>query len=272
MTPTTSRIPRLGLGTFGRTGEAGADAIARALQLGFRHIDTAQSYDTESSVREGIARSGVPREEVFVTTKVADTNLERARFMPSVEASLETLGVEAVDLLLIHWPTREEIVPFAEYIEALGAAQDAGKARLIGVSNFPVALLERAGEILGPGRIATNQVEVHPYLQSPKLRGYCAQNGILVTAYMPLAKGRVLDDPVLGAIAEAHGVSVPTVTLAWLLQEGLAPIPASSREEHLKSNLAALEVTLTEAEMDRIRGLDRGARIIDPDKAPEWDD
>jgi 2,5-diketo-D-gluconate reductase B len=268
----TASIPPLGLGTFGRTGDAGMAAILTALELGYRHVDTAQSYDTEAQVGEAIRRSGLPRGEVFVTTKVADTNLDRESFGPSVERSLETLGLDGVDLLLIHWPSHGDAVPFEEYMLALAEARAKGQARLIGVSNFPIPLLERTEALLGEGAIATDQVEIHPYLQTPKLRDYARSRGLTLTAYQPLVKGRVSSDPVLVEIAAAHGVGAAAVALAFLMAEGHVVIPASSSQANLRANLAAADVRLTGAEMDRIRTLDRGERTIDPAKAPVWDD
>jgi 2,5-diketo-D-gluconate reductase B len=265
-------IPPLGLGTYGRTGDAGMAAILTALELGYRHIDTAQSYDTEAQVGEAIRRSGLPRSAVFVTTKVADTNLDRGRFGASVARSLEALGLDQVDLLLIHWPSQDDAVPFEDYMLALAEARAKGQARLIGVSNFPIALLERTEALLGEGAIATDQVEIHPYLQTPKLRDYARSRGLTLTAYQPLVKGRVSSDPVLVEIGKAHGVGAAAVALAFLMAEGHVVIPASSSEANLRANLAAREVRLTDAEIDRIRALDRGERTIDPAKAPAWDD
>jgi len=267
-----SPFPQLGLGTYQRTGDAGMAAILLALELGYRHIDTAQSYDTEAQVGEAMRRSGLPRGEVFVTTKVADTNLDRRRFRPSVERSLAAIGVDQVDLLLIHWPSEKDAVPFEDYMLALADAQERGQARLIGVSNFPVAHLERARALLGDAALATNQVEIHPYLQSPKLRDYARSRGLALTAYEPLVRGRVASDPVLREIAEAHGVGATAVALAFLIAEGHAAIPASSNPDHLRANLAAKDVRLTPGEIERIRGLDRGERTINPAKSPRWDD
>lgn len=272
MPDTMADIPRLGLGTFGRTGEAGITAIQRALELGYRHLDTAQSYDTEASVRAAIARSGLPREKVFITTKVADVNLGPADFMPSVEASLRTLGTDQIDLLLIHWPRREEEVPLASYMEALAEVQAAGKARFIGVSNFTIALLERCETLLGAGALATNQVELHPYAQNRALRDFARDRNLLLTAYMPLANGLAFGDPQLVEIAYGHGVAPGAIVLAWLLQHGIAAIPAASSATHLASNRDALSVTLSGAEMASIDKLDRRERIVNPEKAPIWDD
>jgi 2,5-diketo-D-gluconate reductase B len=267
----TSPVPQLGLGTYGRTGDDGTAAILAAIELGYRHIDTAQTYDTEAGVGEAMRRSGLPREDFFVTTKVADTNLDRARFAPSVARSLDTIGVDRVDLLLIHWPSHRNAVPLEDYATALAEAQARGQARLIGVSNFTIRLLERTRDLLGDGAIATNQVEIHPYLQVPKLRDYARAVGPVLTAYEPLVRGKVAGDPVLRRIAERHGVDAGAVTLAFLMAEGHVVIPASSGR-HLRGNLAARDVALDADEMAAIRALDRGWRTIDPAKAPAWDD
>ncbi|MDQ6433847.1 aldo/keto reductase [Mesorhizobium sp. LHD-90] len=268
----SSSIPQMGLGTFGRTGDAGIEALLTAIEVGYRHIDTAQSYDTESSVGAAIRRSGLPRGDFFVTTKVADTNLDKASFMPSVEKSLETLGMDRVDLLLIHWPSQHDQVPFEHYMLALAEAKAKGFARLIGVSNFPIADLERTRALLGEGAIATDQVEIHPYLQSPKLRDFSRSRSLTLTAYQPLYKGKVNDDPVLRKIGASHGVSAAAAGLAFLMQEGHVVIPASSSRANLDGNFAALKVRLSEDEMNRIRALDRGLRHINPTKSPRWDD
>jgi 2,5-diketo-D-gluconate reductase B len=265
-------IPKIGLGTFGRTGEAGMAAILKALEVGYRHIDTAQSYDTEAGVGEAVRRSGLPRSELFITTKVADTRLDKTQFMDSVERSLETIGLGPVDLLLIHWPSKGDAVPFEDYMLALAEAQRRGHTRLIGVSNFPIAHLERTERLLGAGAIATDQVEIHPYLQAPKLAAYARSKGLTLTAYLPLCRGAVASDPVLERIGEKHGVPASAVGLAFLMAQGHAVIPASASERNLQANLQARDVTLDGEDMETIRSLNRGERVIDPDKAPAWDD
>lgn len=265
-------IPQLGLGTYGRTGETGTAAMLKAIEIGYRHLDTAQSYDTERQVGEAVKRSGLPRGDFFITTKVADTSLDKASFMPSVERSLETIGVDQVDLLLIHWPSQNDAVPFEDYVLALGEAKARGHARLIGVSNFPIARLEQTWSLLGEGAIATDQVEIHPYLQTPRLRDFARAHGLPLTAYQPLAKGEVGQDPVLKKIGERHGVTASAVSLAFLMAEGHIVIPASGSEANLRANFAALQVKLSEPEMAEIRTLDRGYRRINPAKSPRWDD
>ncbi|MET3598277.1 aldo/keto reductase [Martelella mangrovi] len=265
------KIPMMGLGTYGRLEEDGIRAIVSALEIGYRHIDTAQSYGSEPMVGEAVRRSGIDRDDIFITTKVAQKKLDRAQFMPSVENSLKDLQVDVIDLVLIHWPSIEPDVPFESYMEDLGRLQDQGKARHIGVSNFPIARLKQAEAVLGPGRIHTDQVEIHPFLQNSKLVDFALSKGIVPTAYMPLAQGRVADDPVLKEIAEEHDALASQISLAWLMQRGIAVIPASSSAERQKSNFEAQNIALSEAEMNRIAELDRGFRIVVPEVGPDWD-
>jgi 2,5-diketo-D-gluconate reductase B len=268
----SSPIPQLGLGTFGRTGDAGIEAMLAAIEIGYRHLDTAQTYDTEAQVGAAMRKSGLSRGDFFVTTKVADFNLAERDFMPSVRKSLDAIGVDQVDLLLIHWPSHDDAVPLAVYLNALAEAKLKGYARLIGVSNFTVAHVRRSLELLGGNALATNQVEIHPYLQAPKLSGFARSNGLMLTAYQPLAKGKVGDDPVLGKIAREHGVTAAAVALAFLMTEGHAVIPASSSPANLKANFGATNIRLTAEDVEAIRELDRGYRRINPAKSPHWDD
>ncbi len=265
-------IPMLGLGTFGRTGPEGLDALLAGLEIGYRHIDTAQSYGTEENVGAAVRRSGLPRGDIFITTKIADTRLAKPEALESVERSLETLGVDAVDLLLIHWPSKNDAVAFQDYMLALAEAKERGFTRLIGVSNFPIALLQRSEDLLGKGTLSTNQVELHPYLQAPRLTAYARQIGLPLTAYRPLAHARVGADATLQRIAAAHGVTPAAVTLAFLMAEGHIVIPASSNRGRLEENFAARTVTLSAQDMEAIRALDNGTRLVDPEKAPAWDD
>jgi 2,5-diketo-D-gluconate reductase B len=271
MTVTTD-IPLLGLGTFGRTGEKGVTDILAAIEVGYRHLDTAQTYDSEDSVGAAIRSSGLPRGDFFVTTKVADYNLGRDRFLPSVEESLQTLDIGPVDLLLIHWPSPRDAVPLEHYIEALAAARDKGHARLIGASNFTVAHLKSAERILGTGALATNQVELNPFLQAPVLTRHARQIGLSLTAYLPIARGKVNEDAVISGIAARHGCSNAAVALAFLMAEGHIAIPASAKPERLRESFKALDVKLELSEIAAIRRLDRSERIINPDLSPKWDD
>ncbi|SEK26687.1 2,5-didehydrogluconate reductase DkgB [Halomonas daqiaonensis] len=264
-------LPNPGLGTFRLQGDTLKRVIHDALELGFRHIDTAQMYDNEQDVGAAIAESEVPRETLFVTTKVWHDRLEPASLKASVEESLEKLGTDYVDLLLIHWPSPDEAVPMTDYLTALREVQQAGQARHIGVSNFTIAQVDRALEILGPEWLLTNQVEVHPFLQNRAVVEHCQSRGLTVTGYMPLAVGKVLEDETLKDIAEAHGVTPAQVVLAWTRSRGVVTIPSSTRREHLAANLEAVDIKLGDDELEAIAGLDRGERIADPDFAPEWD-
>lgn len=266
-----SAIPTFGLGTYGRTGPEGLASLREALSLGYRHLDTAQSYHTESNVGRAVRESGLAREDVFITTKIADANLGRGRVTASLRESLSALGVERVDLTLIHWPSHRDEIPMQDFMPELLRAKRDGLTRLIGVSNFTIALLARAADIVGAREIATNQVEVHPYLQNRKLRAFSESLGVATTAYMPLARGRVSTDPVLMEIGARRGCTGAQASLAWLVSKGMIVIPSARGREHMASNLAAADVALTPADIAAIDALDCGARIIDPPMAPEWD-
>lgn len=191
--------------------------------------------------------------------------------LPSLEVSLEKLGTDYLDLALIHWPSPKDEVPMAVYLEQLTEAKARGLTREIGVSNFTVAQLKQAIEILGPGAIAHQQIEVHPLLQNRKVVEFCKANGIAVTAYMPLAYGKVLSEPLLMEIGKRHGVSAAQVSLAWLLAQDMTVIPSSTKRENQAANLAALDIALSSEEMAAIATLDRGERCANPDFAPDWD-
>ncbi|RZT42030.1 2,5-didehydrogluconate reductase DkgB [Cupriavidus agavae] len=264
-------MPQLGLGTFRLKGEAVIESVSTGLELGYRHIDTAQIYGNEADIGQALAATRVARDDLFVTTKIWLANLDRATLRSSLEASLGALQVDHVDLTLIHWPAKDDGVPLRESMEALAEAQSAGLTRQIGVSNFTIGHLKQAIDVVGAKAIATNQIEVHPFLQNRKVTDFMAGHGIAVTGYMPLAYGKVLEDPVLQQIATAHGVSPAQVALAWQLQLGHTVIPSSTRRENLASNLAARDLKLTDAEMAAIAALDRGERLVSPDFAPQWD-
>jgi 2,5-diketo-D-gluconate reductase B len=267
----TARIPPLGLGTWDLTGSRGLQAISTAIEIGYRHLDTAQTYNTEQVIGLAIERSNLPRDDFFITTKVADTHLARRDFVPSLRASLDRLRVERVDLALIHWPAYRDSVPLEEYIGELVRAKEDGLTTLVGVSNFPCAMLRRAIATAGPGMIANNQCEMHPFLQNRIVAACCAAQDVAVTAYLPLARNLVSDDPTMCQIARDHDVKPPAVSLAWLLQKGVIVIPASGRREHLEENWRAADLRLTPEEMKAIDALDRGQRLVDPEKSPAWD-
>ena len=268
----TSPIPAFGLGTFRLQGQVVIDSVRNALDLGYRAIDTAQIYGNEAEVGQAIADSGVPRGELFITTKIWTENLAADKLAASLKDSLVKLRTDAVDLTLIHWPSPGGAVPVAEFMGALAEAQAQGLTRRIGVSNFNTALLREAVAAVGADRIATHQIELHPYLQNRAVAEFARGQGIHTTSYMTLAYGKVLGDPVLGAIAQAHGATPAQVALAWALQQGYAVIPSSTRRENLASNLHAPALRLMQDDMARIAALDRGERLVNPDGlAPAWD-
>ncbi len=264
-------IPNIGLGTYRIKGDEAISAISTALELGYRHIDTAQLYENETEVGRAIAISGIARDEIFVTTKVWFDKLDRKSLIPSLKESLEKLAMPQVDLVLAHWPSPNNAIPIQEYMESLAEAKSQGLTKLIGVSNFTNAILQKAIDVVGAGEIATNQIEVHPFLQNKKVIEFARTKGIHITAYMPLAVGKVMDDPTLISIAERHKFGPAQIALAWLLQQGFAVIPSSTKRFHQELNLQARDIKLSEEEMNQIAMLEENYRIANPDFAPEWD-
>lgn len=262
------RIPRIGLGTWALRGAEAQRAVEGAIALGYRHIDTAAMYGNEDAVGAGIAASGVPRDEIFLTTKVWWTELAPDALRASAEASLARLATPYADLVLIHWPAPGMDLPAA--LEALARLQRDGLARAVGVSNFPPGLLRRALG-LGIAPIAALQVECHVYLWQEALAALCRENGLALTAYSPIAKAQVNDDPVMRAIAARHGATPVQVALAWLLaQPGLVAIPKSGRPEGQRDNLAAAGLRLDARDMAEIAALPKDRRLVNPDFAPDW--
>ncbi|MCG8294715.1 2,5-didehydrogluconate reductase DkgB [Pseudomonas entomophila] len=265
-------IPSFGLGTFRLTGQAVIDSVKSALELGYRAIDTAQIYKNEADVGQAIAESGVPRDELFITTKIWVENYAADKLVPSLRDSLAKLRTDHVDLLLIHWPAPGNGVELSEYMQALAKAKALGLTRQIGVSNFNIELTRQAIAVVGQGEIATNQVELSPYLQNSTLTAFLKEQGITTTSYMTLAYGKVLKDPVLAEIAAKHKATVAQVALAWALQLGYAVIPSSTKRENLASNLLARGLQLDADDMARIATLERNGREVSPDGlAPIWD-
>ena len=265
-------IPAFGLGTFRLKGQTVIDSVRNALDVGYRAVDTAQIYDNEAEVGQAIAESGVARDDLFLTTKVWIANFTHDALLDSLRESLRKLRTDHVELTLIHWPSPKDAVPMAEYLGALAEAKSLGLTRQIGISNFTIAQTRQAIAILGADAIATNQIEVHPYLQNRALVAFLKEQGIHVTAYMSLAYGEVLKDPVIQAIAERHQATPAQVALAWALQQGFAVIPSSTKRENLASNLLAADLRLSDEDMAQIATLDRGQRLANPDGiAPAWD-
>lgn len=263
-------IPALGFGTFQLEGTVARDQVARALDAGYRHVDTARVYGNEREVGEGLARASVPRDRVFLTSKLWPDDFRPEDVARATRASLSDLGTEHVDLMLLHWPNPE--VPVAETLGALERAREEGLIRHYGVSNFTVPLFEEAADA-APRALATNQVEFHPLLDQRRVRAAARAHGAAVTAYSPLAQGKVAQEPVLREIAEAHGATPAQVSLAWILAgPDLVAIPRSSKPERVEENLAATELSLSSSELEALDALrERHERVIDPDFAPVWD-
>lgn len=264
-------IPAMGFGTYGRTGAAGVEAMLVALETGYRHLDTAQDYGTESEVGQAVRRSGLPRPEIFVTTKIRTSNLGAGALVPSLRQSLDILQLDRLDLTLIHWPSPNNAIPLPVYIEQLAEAHALGLTRLVGVSNFPIALLQAAQAMLGELPIANNQVELNPLLQNKVLANYCKSAGISVTCYLPIARGILGGVPEIAAIAARHRATPEQVALAFELAKGYIAIPTSGQAQRIRDNFRATELVLTADDIRTIERLDRGQRAIDPDWGPDWD-
>ena len=246
--------------------------IAHAIDYGYRHIDTARKYGSEQWVGEAIRASGVPRHELWVTTKVTEENAKADDFARSVDTSLQTLGLDYVDLVLIHWP--QPRVPLEETLGALAKAKREGLARHIGVSNFTVALLDEAIAKC-PEPIVTNQIEYHAYLRQDKLLAACARHGLIVSCYAPVARTRLLDDPVINEIAAAHGKTAAQVALRWLVQQPqLVVVPRALEFNEIEEDIDLFDFALSDEEMGRIGALRRrNLRVVDPEvRRPVWDE
>lgn len=247
-------IPALGFGTWELRGSTAQRMTEAALAIGYRHLDTAQMYRNEAEVGAAIRAAGVPREEVWVTTKVWHDRFRKGDLERSAGESLERLGLEAVDLLLLHWPNPQ--VPLVETIEALNRVAERGQARHIGISNFMPPLIDEAVQ-LSARPLVTDQVEYHPFLRQDPVLERCRARGMALTAYCPLARGRVFKDATLRRIGEAHGKGPGQVALRWLVQqEGVIAIPRSSSVEHARSNFEIDDFALSEAEIASIGRLE----------------
>lgn len=265
-----ARIPAIGLGTFRLEGEACAEAVKTALDLGYRHIDTARMYGNEEAVGEGIRASGVPRDEIFVTTKVWWEDIAPGNLQRSAEGSLKRLDLAAVDLLLIHWPNRG--VPLKGSIAALCETRTRGLARNVGVSNFPSAVLREALGLASEPLVA-NQVEYHPRLDQSAVLAATRENGMALTAYCPLGKGELANASEIVEIAKRHGKTPAQIVLRWHVQQpGVVAIPKSGDAGRIAQNLDVFDFTLDEADMAALFALARpDGRLIDPAFAPDWD-
>jgi diketogulonate reductase-like aldo/keto reductase len=264
-------MPQLGLGTWEVEGDEAREITEVALEAGYRHLDTAQLYGNEEEVGRGLEASGLDPQEVFVTTKVWPDNFPGERFRRSVEESLEKLGLEQVDLLLLHWP-RFRGATLEETVQELARVHSDGLARHVGVSNFNIELLDRA-LAAAQAPLVTNQVEYHPFLDQSKLLSAVEEREMILTAYSPLAHGRVPGNDTLRQIGEKHGKSAVQVALRWLVQQGTVVIPRTSDPEHCRLNMEIFDFELGTGEMERIHDMARpDGRVLSPrGLAPEWD-
>jgi len=261
-------VPEIGLGTYRLYGRECKNTVLNALEVGYRHIDSAQMYKNEKEVGDAIHSSGVAREDIFLTTKIWHTNLEYDDVIQSVEESLKALRTPYVDSLLIHWPN--DRVSLQQTFEAMLLLSDHGKAKQIGISNFPLHLTREVVEELRIP-IFTNQVEFHPFLDQIDLLDYTYDNDFLITAYSPLAQGKVFEDETLKEIAGEYGKSPGQVALRWLIeQENVIAIPKASSTEHLKENLDIYDFELSDEHFERIDEIEKRDRLVNPTFAPDW--
>ncbi len=264
--PTANGMPMLGLGTWQNADpDQCAESVQTALEMGYRHVDTAQIYENEAAVGEGIARADVDREEVFLATKIWISNLAHDDVIETAHESLDRLGVEHVDLLYVHWPARS--YDPEETLKAFGELYEEGLIKHVGVSNFLPENLETAIEAC-PVPILANQVELHPLLPQPELREACAAHDVEVVAYSPIARGAVFDQPDIQSIATKHGVSEAQVSLAWLRKKGVTAIPKATGEDHIRDNWQSLELELDADDIDTIDAIDDRRREVDPEFGP----
>ncbi len=264
-------IPQLGFGTWNHNGEEAYNVTRWALETGFRHIDTAEGYNNEEFVGRAIAESGVARNDVFITTKVAPESYGPGKIMGHIKTSLDKLRVDKVDLLLLHWPSIKDQYDVNDYVQQFAEVYDAGLAKHIGVSNFTKKYLDAAIRILGDRPISTNQCEIHVLNQNHIIVDYCKSKNIPMTAYSPLARGALTNNPTLITIGKKHNCSANQVALAFLLAEGYVVIPSSSNQSRIKENFDSKDVVLTAGDIASIRKLDEGRRLVNGAWCPVWD-
>ena len=269
--PTSRGMPMLGLGTYRNDDyDQCVESVRTALELGYRHVDTAQMYDNEDAVGDAIAEADVDREDLYVATKVTPDNLDYDHVLSSTEESLERLGLEYVDLLYVHWPTGE--YEATDTLDAFAELRREGITERIGVSNFEPEQLEEAIDV-AEEPIFANQIEMHPLLPQTELLQFCAQDDVDVeiVAYAPIARGDVEDVDEIRDIAEKHDATPAQVSLAWLREKGVTAIPKATGREHIRENWLSLGVELDAEDVERIDDVDREERLVDPDRAP-WNE
>ncbi|HET7314941.1 aldo/keto reductase [Salinisphaera sp.] len=270
VTANGATIPAIGFGTFELEPKDAEAMVEHALGVGYRHIDTAQAYNNEEAVGRAIRLSSVEREDVFLTTKVWTDSYTDGELQKSVQQSLNRLGTDYIDLLLLHWPNPD--VSLKETLGALNEVQEKGLARNIGISNFTVPMIHEAAELSGQP-LATNQVEYHPYLDQKPVLDALSEHGISLTAYCPLARGEVFKDPTLERIGKQYGKNAGQIALRWLIQQdNVIALPRSANPDHVTSNFEVFDFELTEEQMSEISKLySQDGRMINPSFAPEWD-
>jgi diketogulonate reductase-like aldo/keto reductase len=266
-----ARIPLLGLGTWELRGRACTRVVEQALRLGYRHVDTAEMYDNEREVGEGLRASGIKRDEVFVTTKIWPSHFAPRELEQGARDCLVRLRLSEVELLLLHWPNPQ--IPLAETLGALAKVKRDGLARHIGVSNFTVALIAEAVRLTSEPLVC-NQIECHPFLDQSKVIAACRRQQLAVVAYSPIARGRARDNEVLARIGAAHGKSAAQISLRFLVQQEIAVIPRTNKVERLSENAAIFDFALSKEEMAEIAALAHpGGRVVDFafSGRPQWD-
>ncbi len=264
--PRTNGMPVLGLGTWqNEDPEQCAQSVEAALEVGYRHVDTAQIYENEDAVGDGLERADVDREDVFLATKIWTSNLSYDDVLETFDESLDRLDVDYVDLLYVHWPANE--YEAEDTLAAFDELYDEGRIEHVGVSNFEPRHLDTAREVLDAPLFA-NQVEMHPLLPQEDLRAYADDHDVELVAYSPLARGDVFDVPAIQDVAEKHGVSEARVSLAWLREKGVTAIPKATSEEHVVDNWRSLDVELDDADVEQIDAIEAEERKVDPDFAP----
>ncbi|MFB6073083.1 MAG: aldo/keto reductase [Halobacterium sp.] len=264
--PLADGMSALGLGTWqNEDADQCAESVRTAVEMGYRHVDTAQAYRNEDAVGRGLADADVDREDVFLATKVWTDNLAPADVHSTTADSLDRLGVDYVDLLYVHWPANEYRA--GETLPAFAELKSEGTIERIGVSNFEPRHLDEARDVLGELPFA-NQVELNPLLPQEELREYADGEDVELVAYSPLARGEVFDVPEIQAVAEKHGVSEAQVSLAWVREKGVTAIPKATGEDHIADNWGSLDVDLDDEDVAKIDGIDRRSRQVDPDFAP----
>lgn len=257
-------MPALGFGTFELDEKTAENNVAVALEIGYRHIDTADMYGNHEGVGRGLKQAGVPRDDIFLVTKIWRDRLAPDDLLADANRSLEELEVDYVDQLLIHWPNSE--IPMNETFSAMDQLVKEGKVRTVGVSNFTIAHMREAMEASAQP-IAANQVEFHPYLFQKDLMEFCQDNGVVLVAYRPIVKGEVKEEPLLQDLAGHYNATPVQVALRWCLQHGLAAIPRSSSPDHIKENYRCFEIKLDPTDMQRIDDIQTTKRQVDPDFA-----